>query len=76
LTKINQDLGQLVQSLVKSIMLNRSGVSVSGVPMGSDAYIKIFLADKVERFIAEETSWMKGSGRALGFGECILGFGV
>jgi len=53
LTKINQDLGQLVQSLVKSIMLNRSGVSASGVPMGSDAYIKIFLADKVERFIAD-----------------------
>jgi len=53
LTKISEDLGPLVQSLVKGMMANRSGVSVLGVPMGSDAYIKTFLADKVQRFIAD-----------------------
>ena len=40
---MSEDLGPLVQSHVKGMMANRSGVSVLGVPMGPDAYIKTFL---------------------------------
>ena len=53
LIKMSQDLGPLVQSLVKGMMANRLRVSVLGVPMGSGDYIKSFLADNVERFIAD-----------------------
>ena len=48
-----KNLGPLVQSLVKGMVANRSGVSVLRVPMGSNDYINTFLADKVERFVAD-----------------------
>ena len=32
---------------------NRTGVAVLGVPLGSDDYIANFLADKVQRFMAD-----------------------
>ena len=51
LLKTSQDLGPLFQSLVKGTMAKMLGGSVLEVPMGSDAYVKTFLADKVERFM-------------------------
>ena len=42
-----------MHNFVKGIMANRSGVSVLGVPMGSDDYINTFFADKVEHFFAD-----------------------
>jgi hypothetical protein len=53
ITAIGEDSGPLVQSLLKGMSENRSGVSVLGVPLGSDDYIKTFLENKVERFIGD-----------------------
>ena len=48
-----------MHNLVKGMMGNRSGVSVLGVPMGSDDYINTFFADKVEHFFADFPALIK-----------------
>jgi hypothetical protein len=52
-TAMGEELGPLVQNLLKGMGENRSGVSVLGVPLGSDDYIKAFLHTKVQRFLAD-----------------------
>jgi hypothetical protein len=56
---LGEELGPLVQSLLKGMGENRSGVSVLGVPLGSDDYIKTFLHTKVQRFLADFPSLNK-----------------
>ena len=48
-----EELGPLVYSLVEGVSGIRTGVAVLGVPLGSCDYITTFLADKVQRFIAD-----------------------
>ncbi|KAJ1486851.1 hypothetical protein T484DRAFT_1745382 [Baffinella frigidus] len=50
---MGEDLGPLVQSLLKGMSENRTGVSVLGVPLGSEDYIRTFLVDKAKRFIGD-----------------------
>ena len=42
-----------MNSLLKGMSDNRTGVAVLGVPLGSDDYIRNFLGDKVKRFISD-----------------------
>jgi hypothetical protein len=50
---MGEKLGPLVQSLLKGMSENRTGVSVLGVPLGSEDYIRTFLEGKVKRFIGD-----------------------
>jgi hypothetical protein len=53
ITAMGEDLGPLVQSLLKGMSENRTGVSVLGVPLGSEDYIRTFLVVKANRFIGD-----------------------